>query len=120
MRVVRTILAGGSGTKRYLEQWGEMLYAVRYRDDAARGKVLTTVELVVDERPKLGKNRQQRGYLSVRERTRVQIPVAYEDDALRETLKRAGAQWNGKSKAWITTYRVAVSLGLKDRIRSFE
>jgi hypothetical protein len=40
---------GQKGTKQYMEKYGDALVGVRYRYDKARGLLLKTVELVIEE-----------------------------------------------------------------------
>jgi hypothetical protein len=40
---------GQKGTKQYVEKYGDTLVGVRYRHDKARGVLLKTVELVIEE-----------------------------------------------------------------------
>ena len=40
---------GQKGTKQYVEKYGDALVGVRYRYDKARGLLLKTVELVIEE-----------------------------------------------------------------------
>jgi hypothetical protein len=40
---------GNKGTKQYVEKYGDALVGVRYRYDKARGVLLKTVELVVED-----------------------------------------------------------------------
>ncbi len=40
---------GNKGTKQYVEKYGDALVGVRYRYDKARGVLLKTVELVIEE-----------------------------------------------------------------------
>jgi hypothetical protein len=40
---------GQKGTQQYVEQYGDALVGVRYRYDKARGLLLKTVELVIEE-----------------------------------------------------------------------
>jgi hypothetical protein len=46
-----TLRPGQHGTKKLVERFGKRLVAVRYLYDAAAGRRLKTVELVIDERP---------------------------------------------------------------------
>lgn len=80
-------------------------------------KVLTTLEIVVDERPKLAKDCQQQGYLAARAKSLVALRIGFHEKSLQSQLKSAGGRWNAKHKLWITTYENAISLGLKTRIQ---
>lgn len=49
--VLKKLSPTAPGAKRLATRYGKALVCVRYREDLARGRRLTTVELVVDERP---------------------------------------------------------------------
>lgn len=49
--VNRTLVPQQKGTKKCLRQYGNRLVGVRYRDDIEGQRKITTVELVVEERP---------------------------------------------------------------------
>lgn len=117
MKVIKTIAPGSPGTQRYLHAWGKQLIAVRYPEDVGKGKVLTPLEIVVDKRPKLPRNCQQQGYLAARAKSLVALRIGFHEKSLQSQLKNAGGRWNAKHKLWITTYEIAISLGLKTRIQ---
>lgn len=52
---------GQKGTRQYLEQYGDALVGVRYRYDKARGVLLKTVELVIEEESPRDPARRRRG-----------------------------------------------------------
>ncbi|MGH1471322.1 MAG: hypothetical protein ACRBCS_09025 [Cellvibrionaceae bacterium] len=119
MKVIKTIPAGEQGSLRFLDEWGDMLYAVRYRDDEDRGLILTTVEVVVDERPRMSKNRQQKGYLEARSRAAVIVRIGYHEDQVKMKAKAAGARWDPSKKHWVMSYKSAIKIGFKGRIINF-
>jgi len=43
MHITKTIKAGAKGSRRFLEQWGHQLVAVRYRKDERQQRTLTTI-----------------------------------------------------------------------------
>ena len=49
--VLKKLSPAAAGAKRLTTRYGPSLVCVRYREDTARGRRLTTVELIVDERP---------------------------------------------------------------------
>lgn len=57
MEVTKKLLPGAPGTKRFKKKYGRRLVCVRYRKDPENERRLTTVEIVVDERP-LGMQRE--------------------------------------------------------------
>lgn len=77
---IKRLLPGAPGTKRLVERFGDALLCVRYRYDPLRNCRLTTVELIVEERP------------SKPERT-AWIRVAYGETELRQRIKEAGGTW---------------------------
>lgn len=51
MEITKTMKAGSDGTKTFTRHYGERLVCVRHRLDVQAGRRLTTVELIVNERP---------------------------------------------------------------------
>jgi len=51
MDISKTLHPGDMGTKKLFNQYGDQLICVRYRIDSLKQKRLTTVELIVDEKP---------------------------------------------------------------------
>ena len=49
--VIKKLSSGAAGTRRLLARFGAAPVYVCYREDAARNRRYTTVDLVVDERP---------------------------------------------------------------------
>lgn len=49
MQVLRKLLHGQTGTKKFVARYGTQLYCVRYRDSQTQKKRYTTVELIVAE-----------------------------------------------------------------------
>lgn len=106
-----TLRPGSPGTKRYAEQYGERLVAVRYRYDATALRRCTTVELVVDERPWTPAE-------SAPDPDRlVGLQIAYEEETLRRDVRTAGGRWDGRDRLWWMPLHVAMQLGLEERIR---
>jgi hypothetical protein len=52
---------GQKGTKQYMEKYGDALVGFRYRYDKARGLLLKTVELVIEEGSPMDPARRRRG-----------------------------------------------------------
>lgn len=116
MEVIRSIAPGDPGSKRFQKRWGHKLVKVRYRRNASAGKILTTVELIVDERdqPPPGIS-----YVAMHTRERQQvvaIAIAWKEKELRKRIKQVGARWSQLKKVWLMKYNTAVVLGLQDRI----
>lgn len=116
MEVTRTIKAGEKGSLRFLKQWGHQLVAVRYRKDHRQQRVLTTIEIIVDERPLHQSPINQTSFLAQRDKQAVAVHIDYEELELRQLVKQQGARWSRAGKLWVMTYGKAVELGLGARI----
>ncbi len=99
-----TLTPGANGTKKLLERYGDRLICVRYRYDSERRRRIKTVELIEEESPWIAPGAV---YL---------VKIAFEEAALREKVKAAGARWNNERKLWMTTGGVVRRLGLQDRV----
>ncbi|MDP2823194.1 MAG: hypothetical protein Q8O52_11055 [Sulfuritalea sp.] len=99
--VLKKLAPGASGTKRLATRFGNALVCVRYRDDPARGRRLTTVELVVEERPLPGP---------------LAIRIGYEEAELRGQAKAAGGRWDPKLKLWLLPRAAVRKLKLENRV----
>jgi serine kinase of HPr protein (carbohydrate metabolism regulator) len=81
-----TLRPGQPGTRKLVERYGERLVRVRYVYDAAAGRRLKTVELVVQSvpwKPCARKRRRQDDDV-------VYVRIAYHETDLRERAKRLG------------------------------
>ena len=99
--VVKKLAPGMPGTLRHLARHGDALVCVRYREDRAGRRRLTTVELVVEARP---------------------IPLAYvridllgETD-LRRKIMAAGGTWDAARKLWRLPTPAVRALKLTNRV----
>jgi hypothetical protein len=99
--VLKKLSPVAAGAKRMATRYGPSLICVRYREDAARGRRLTTVELIVDERPLPPP---------------VAVRVAYEEAELRNRVKAAGGTWDGKRKLWLLPRAAVRKLKLENRV----
>ena len=99
--VLKKLSPVAAGAKRMATRYGPSLVCVRYREDAARGRRLTTVELIVDERPLPPP---------------AAVRVAYEEVELRSQVKAAGGTWDGKRKLWLLPRAAVRKLKLENRI----
>ena len=104
-RVLKRLTPTQPGTIQLLRRYGDALVCVRYREDAARALRLTTVELVVEQRPV-----RPRGDPTVR------VRIGFDEDTLRQRVKDLGAQWHQASRSWAMPYSVAERLQLLSRI----
>ena len=99
--VLKRLSPAAPGATRLALRHGGALVCVRYREDEARGRRFTTVELMVDARP---------------------IPppaaarVAFEETELRGAVKAAGGTWDAKRKLWVLPGAAIRKLKLKNRI----
>jgi len=116
MKVIRTIRPNSDGAKRFLNEWGDKLVAVRYRESPQQNSIFTTIEIVVDERARPIPNTTQRSYLAKQRNKIVALAIRYEETDLRDKLKAHKARWSRKEKLWLTSYTNAVAMGLVDRL----
>ena len=110
MKILRTLLPGQKGTKKYVEQFGEKLVRVRYRYDEEQELRMTTVELITDKKPWTVDNK------SKPENRIVQIRIDYTEVEIRKLIKSKGGKWNNEKKVWEMPYRDVLHLGLEYRI----
>lgn len=109
--VLSTLQPGAKGTRRLAAEWGDRLYCVRYRYNAARGLRLKTVEIVVDEVAWSGKHAA--GAL-------VGVLVRSWESRLRNQIVAAGGKWNGELGLWLLTEKAAEALGVANRAKSLQ
>jgi len=107
-----TLRPGQGGTRKLLERYGERLVRVRYLYDAASGRRLKTVELIVSSVP--WKPRARR--LRRSDDEIVALRIAWHEAELRERAKRLGAVWRPAQKVWEIRWGDAKRLGLADRV----
>lgn len=51
MKTIKKIDAGMKGTKKLVEEYGDKLICVRYRNDCERKRKVKTIEIIIDESP---------------------------------------------------------------------
>jgi hypothetical protein len=103
--VVKKLAPGAPGTRRLLERYGSTLLSVRYREVESpdgTNRRLTTVELVIDERP--GKPRE------------AWLRIAYGETELRRTVRQAGGTWDAARRLWRLPASAVKLLRLQDRV----
>lgn len=83
--VLKKLPPSAPGAKRLAARYGAALLCVRYREDSQTGQRLTTVELIVDQRP-------QPALANIR--------IAYGETELRRQVKAAGGIWDAERKLW--------------------
>lgn len=103
LRVTKRLRAGANGTARWTAQFGGRLVCVRYREDPRTGKRLTTVELIVDERPP-------------KPSTQLLVKIKLGESGLRQRLKEYGAQWDADRELWRVSHQIVEALGLQERV----
>ncbi len=100
-----TLRPGSEGTKKLLRLYGDTLVRVRYLEDPVNRTRLTTVELVVDERP----SPPPRGPL-------VAVRVGPYDVELRLALARHGGRFDPVTRLWLVPASAIRPLGLRGRL----
>lgn len=100
--VLKKLAPSAPGARRHAERFGGALVCVRYREDAANGRRLTTVELIVDERPLPGGDQWVR--------------IGYAEAELRARVKDAGGQWDTRRKLWRLPRAAVRKLKLAGRV----
>jgi len=100
---IKRLLPGAPGTKRLVERFGDALVCVRYRLDPQLNRRLTTVELLVEERP----NKQEKT---------AWIRVAYGETELRQQVKEAGGEWHPEHKLWRLPLKAVRKMKLEMRV----
>jgi hypothetical protein len=83
---------------------------VHYRDDAARQRRLTTVELIVEEAPWRPERASRKGA------EMVAVRVEFQEVLLQRQVKLAGERWNSARGVWELRRDQALKLGLIERI----
>lgn len=114
MRVIKTFKPKDNGAKRFANEWGDQLVAVRYREHD--GKILTTIELVVDERRGGVKTQTQGSWLSLRNQTVVALKVAPSERELRRKIIKHNGVWSNQLRLWLCRYDRVALLGLEGRV----
>ncbi|MBX0329452.1 hypothetical protein K2Z83_17410 [Oscillochloris sp. ZM17-4] len=107
MRASVKLQPGQRGTKRYVEQYGDQLFCVRYRYDRAQRKRYTTVEIIVASADWMPKTAPE---------VLVGVQVAWGEAALAARIRAAGGQWNRARRVWELTYGQVCALELLDRL----
>jgi hypothetical protein len=100
--VLKKLAPTAPGARRFARRYGAALVGVRYREDPANSRRLTTVEQIVEERP------MPSGELWVR--------ISYGESDLRTRVKDAGGQWDATRKLWRVSRAVVRTLKLAGRV----
>ena len=115
MKVLKTIKPGQNGSRRFLREYGEKLVNVRYRQDLLKQSAYTTIEIIVDQRELLPPN-VRAGLPTYYDNLWVAIKITFKETELRSKVKQRGAKWSLRHKVWIMQRRLAVELGIADRV----
>lgn len=99
--VTKKLAPGAAGIKRLEARFGPALVCVRYRLDPANRRRLTTVELIVDQRPLPADP---------------YVRIAYGETDLRRRVKLAGGAWDAERKLWQVPRETIRRLKLEKRI----
>jgi hypothetical protein len=99
--VLKKLSPAAPGAKRHAARFGDALVCVRYRDDPVRGRRLTTVELIVEERPLPAPTG---------------VRIGYGETELRARVKAAGGTWDAAAKLWRLPKATIRKLKLADRV----
>ena len=110
MRTRLTRQPGQPGPKQLVAEYGAKLVCVRYRYDAAKGRRIKTVELIVKKTP------YTPAAVAYQPQTIVGLQVGFEEVEIKRLVKAAGAKWNPTRRVWEIRYDKAVVLELTARI----
>jgi hypothetical protein len=108
---------GDKGTKRLLERYGARLLFVRYRYNPETQSMLTTVELIVDERPARPRNEPQPP-VSTPIAEQVGLRIAARERWLQDKVRAAGGYWDPRRALWILPAPEAARLRLSSWVVS--
>jgi hypothetical protein len=112
--IKRILLPQQDGTKKLVAQYGDRLVCVRYRYDPKQQRKITTVEVVVDDRPWTPDSKR------IHPNKRLALQVAYGEVEMGKAIKAAGGVWDSRRKVWRLAYKQVIALGLQARVVSDE
>jgi hypothetical protein len=101
---------GQAGTRKLLAEYGDKLFCVRYRYDAANKSRIKTVELIIEETP------WEPSPAKIPSSKIMHLRINYGEVALGKQVKAAGGKWNRDKRAWELPYQEVLRLGLTERI----
>lgn len=120
MECRKRLMAGVKGTKQYQQQFGDRLLYVRYRHDKELQRRVTTVEIIVDEKPLALLPNRLTTPSQPYPNENVYVCINFNERELRARAKAAGARWQPEQQRWLMPYRLAVKLGLRERIEKIK
>ena len=110
LRTEKTLSPGAPGTKKWMREYGNRLFRVRYRYDRNRKIKLKTVELIAEEKPcPVRKKRPSWNRI-------VKLRVQYGEIPIARMVKESRGVWNRNDKLWFLPYDAFKSLSLTHRI----
>jgi hypothetical protein len=126
---------GEKGTRKHLEQYGDRLLYVRYRYNPKTNTRLTTVELIVDERParsaytepapaRPDATKVTPALVPAPETSPVRalgtglatVRIGAREQTLRDKVRAAGGYWDPRRGLWILRADRVRPLGLESRL----
>lgn len=120
---IRTVRKpGDKGTQALMQQYGERLVCLRYRDDVARKKRYKTVELIVTEEdwqpPAPHPPEERPAGLNPRDHytKRLGIRLSHRESDLRKCIAAASGMWEATEKMWLLPEEEVRRLGLVQRV----
>ena len=116
MECSKRLTHGMNGTRRYQHPFGDRLLFDHNRHDKLRQRRLTTVELIVDDKPFPSARIDVEKALFHHPNKYVELRVRYHEADLRALVKTNGGKLLPENKRCRLPYHVAVKLRLKDRI----
>jgi len=112
MEVESTLRPQAPGARKYAERFANRLVCVRHRRDDLRARGITTVELVLDERP----FSPIPLHWAPRPSPKLLVRIGYGESALRRAVKEPGALWVPQLKLWEVPREQVVQLNLEKRV----
>src|SRR5512138_44841 len=100
MECRKRLMAGVKGTKQYQQQFGDRLLYVRYRHDKELQRRVTTVEIIVDEKPLALLPNKHITSKQPYPNENVYVCIDFKERELRARAKAAGARWQPEQQRW--------------------
>ncbi|HUG25875.1 MAG TPA: hypothetical protein VMN83_25525 [Albitalea sp.] len=104
-RVMKKLNPSQPGARKLARIYGDALVCVRYRHDETSVLRYTTVELVVECMPLVGRTPKM-----------VAVRIGFDEAGLQRLAQRHGATWDGQACVWHMTMETAKKLKLSDRV----
>ena len=116
MRVVKKILPGADGSKRFVKLYADKLVCVRYRVDSENNKRYTTIELIVDEANIPTPPSDELRRIMPHPLQIVSVRLKFHDTHMFDQIINNGGKWNKDKQVWNIEYRIVQKLFITDRI----